>query len=293
MRHTRALIVGAGALLGVACAEQVTGSLDAGALLDAFDTTPLAYESANSSFAGMGSSFAPPARGEHRGRGPGGDFMGGGLGSDFLGGPPGGGRPFEHGGLGSDCTYSAATGVNTCSSTRNGITVNRTISFKTAAGTAQARRDSLTNVIAERVTVTGTQTRRDSVKSTVNHSSDRTITGLAHNSTQRTVNGTSGGTESSTGKNRDGAAFTSTRVAADTTRGVVVPVVSGKASHPTAGTVIRVMNATLTVAGQTSTKSRREVITYDGTATAKLTITADGVTKNCTVALPHGRPKCG
>ncbi len=292
MRTSRTLLVGAAILLGTACAEKATGVIDASALLDAFSTTPLAYESASSSFAGTGSSFMPPGRSEHRGGGPGHDFMGGGLGMDFLGGELGGPRPFDRGGLSGSCTYSATTGVNSCTATNNGITVTRTVAFKTAAGTAQATRDSLTNTIVEHATVTGTQSRRDSIKTTVNHTSDRTVTGLAYNSTQRTVNGTSSGSESSAGINRDGAAFTSSRVAADTTRGVVVPVASGAPSYPTAGTVIRVMNASLTIAGTTSSKSRREVITYDGTAIARLTITTDGVTQSCTVALPRGRPSC-
>jgi hypothetical protein len=34
------------------------------------------------------------------------------------------------------------------------------------------------------------------------------------------------------------------------------------------------------------------VVTYDGTATAKVVITRDGTTRNCTVALPRGRPSC-
>ena len=53
------------------------------------------------------------------------------------------------------------------------------------------------------------------------------------------------------------------------------------------------MTATVTIgtaAAQTTT--RREVVTYDGSATAKLTITQDGTTKSCTIALPRGRPSC-
>jgi hypothetical protein len=64
-------------------------------------------------------------------------------------------------------------------------------------------------------------------------------------------------------------------------------------SYPTAGTVIRAMSATVTVSGQSpSTSSRREVITYDGSATAKVVITQDGTTQNCTLPLPHARLTC-
>jgi hypothetical protein len=34
------------------------------------------------------------------------------------------------------------------------------------------------------------------------------------------------------------------------------------------------------------------VITYDGTATAKVVITQDGTTQNCTLPLPRGRLTC-
>jgi hypothetical protein len=34
------------------------------------------------------------------------------------------------------------------------------------------------------------------------------------------------------------------------------------------------------------------VLTYDGSATATLVITRNGTTQNCTIVLPHGRPRC-
>jgi hypothetical protein len=125
----------------------------------------------------------------------------------------------------------------------------------------------------------------------VNSSSDRTVSGLAVGSTQRTVNGTSRGQESTTGTNADGA-FTATRLVGDTTSNLVIPVESGRPTYPTAGTVIRSMHATYTVGGTTTTHDRREVITYNGSATANITITQDGTTKSCTLPLPHGRPDC-
>jgi hypothetical protein len=64
------------------------------------------------------------------------------------------------------------------------------------------------------------------------------------------------------------------------------------ASYPTAGTVIRSMLATLTRGAAVTTSSRREVLTYNGTATATLVITENGATRNCMVSLPRGRPAC-
>ena len=124
--------------------------------------------------------------------------------------------------------------------------------------------------------------------STVSSASERTVAGLAQGSTQRTVNGASRGTESTTGTSSRGA-FTATRTVGDTTRGVVVPVRAAADTarpYPTAGTVVRVITASLAYTGQTpTTLSRREVVTYDGSATATVTITENGSTKTCTRSL--------
>lgn len=290
----RFLLTAAAALVGAACAGSTTDPISAGTLLDAFSTSPVGFETTASSYAGTGSPMAPPGSPEqqqHR-DGPGHDFMGGGMHDDFLGGPPGL-PPFEiRNGLG-DCAFNAGTGVVSCASTRGGLTVLRTFVFKNAAGTVQSRRDSTTDSIVEHDDVSGTvSSRRDSSTSVVKHVGDRSVTGAAKSSTMRTVSGTSGGSENTTGKTRDGVAFTSSRTIADTTTGLVTPVVSGKPSYPTAGTVIRVMNASRTANGETKTSARREVLTYDGSATAKLVITENGVTRNCTLPLPHGRPAC-
>jgi hypothetical protein len=111
-------------------------------------------------------------------------------------------------------------------------------------------------------------------------------------STQRIVNGTSQGSETATGTNRDGKTFSSVRTSADTTTGLVIPVSATAQTYPTAGTVTRRMKVIMTISGTSSTKERREVLTYDGSATAKLQITDNGTTKNCNVALPRGRPNC-
>ncbi len=305
-RSARILILGGAAVLAAACAEKITSSFDQSALDAAFLSNPLGFENTASSFStssGLaGDAFMPGGHDGQRGKnmlGGGHDFMGGGFGEDFLGGVFGGGRPFEHGERGgtelsSSCTFSSATGVVTCApETRGGVAVNRTIIYKTASGTAQAARDSNTNSIATHITATGTMTRRDgTIVTTINHTSDRTVTGLASTATQRTVNGTSAGSETTTGKDTVGT-FTVARVIGDTTSGVIIPITSGKPTYPTAGTVIRSMSATLTYAGKApATSTRREVVTYDGTATAKLVITHDATTKNCTIPLPRGRPTC-
>jgi hypothetical protein len=139
--------------------------------------------------------------------------------------------------------------------------------------------------------VSGTVTRRDSSVSTVHHVSDQTVTGLAVGSTQRTVNGASRGDESTTGNSSSGA-FTAVRAVGDSIRGLVIPLENGRPTYPTAGTVIRQMKVTVTIAGQATTKERREVITYDGSNTATLVIMQDGTTKTCKLPLPRGIPSC-
>ena len=134
---------------------------------------------------------------------------------------------------------------------------------------------------------------RDSAVSTIHNTSSRSVAGLSSAATQRTVNGVARGEESTSGKTDSGVVFTATRLVGDTTSGLIIPVVSGKPTYPTAGKVVRQMKATITLAGGTpTTKERREVITYDGSATATLVITTDGTTKTCKVPLPRGQPSC-
>jgi hypothetical protein len=129
---------------------------------------------------------------------------------------------------------------------------------------------------------------------TINSSSSRTVTGLAQGSTQRTVDGASAGTESTTGTSTRGS-FTAARTVGDTTTGLVIPVASSSTgpAYPTAGTTIRSIQASLQYQNEAAvTLTRREVVTYDGSATAKVTITENGTTQNCTKPLPRGRLTC-
>jgi hypothetical protein len=282
-------------------------------LAAAFATTPLGYSSSENSFASSAEGmWGPPMfmgggfRGGDRG-GPPFGMMGGGMGAEFFGGVEfgrgreggfpgdrGKGGPFGDGALPASCAFNAATQRNECAAeTRNGLTTNRSAQYRNSGGTVQQAYDTgTTQSINTLVAVTGTTTRRDSATSVVRHNSARTVTGLSTGSTRRTIEGTSTGSESTTGR-RDGASYTSVRLVGDTTRGLVIPVSSAGPSYPTAGTVIRSMKITLTSGGNTTTSERREVVTYDGTTTAKVTITRNGTTKQCTIELPRGRPNCG
>jgi hypothetical protein len=259
------------------------------------------------------------------------DLMGGGLHEAFAGGIGFAGKagnrgPFG-GGVACAPTFDAATGRVVCADeTHHGVTTSRSAQYKDASGAVQEAFDTLTtNSVNLQSTVSGTivydraadsSTASDRGKdcwgrgrgpggrllgdtstiltatTTLSSSSNRTVTGLAQGSTQRTVNGASAGQESTTGTSSRGT-FTATRVVGDTTTAVVVPVVTGTRSYPTAGIVIRSIRATLKYASEDAvTLARREVVTYDGSATAKIAITENGTTKNCTRALPHGVLSC-
>jgi hypothetical protein len=315
-------IAGAGAVMSACATDNATSPVASSQAAAALISAPLSFGATNSSFVGNSAptnGFVPTglsaseSHDDHGGPGWGG-FMGGGIGEAFIGGlgfGPGIGRgPFENFGRreaddsdseesdsfdhSDNCAFSTTTNRVDCAAvTHDGLTINRSFSFLDASGAVQQTFDTATtNTVNVKKSVSGTITHHETVTSTVNGSSDLTVAGLASGSTQRTVNGTSAGTDASTGT-RDAVAFTATRSAGDTTTGLVIPVQSGHPTYPTAGTIVRSMTATVTVAGGTpSTSSRREVITFDGSATATVVITHDGVTKNCTKPLPHGRLTC-
>jgi hypothetical protein len=257
-------------------------------------------------------------------------FDGGGRGGPHGPGGFGRGGPFGEALRCTGAAFNATSQRIECpTQTANGLTVVRSAQYRTTAGAVQQAYDTATTNsvnFQERVSGTVAYTRaaadtgrrghggpgwghgRGSVgrllgdtatiltaTTTVALQGERTTTGLATGATTRVTNGTSAGTESTTGTSSAGA-FTARRTTADTTRNVVTPVRAAGSTtpaYPTAGTVIRVMSATLTYTGKTpATYARREVVTYDGTATAKVAITENGTTRNCTQALPRGRLVC-
>ncbi|HET9425786.1 MAG TPA: hypothetical protein VFO55_10475 [Gemmatimonadaceae bacterium] len=305
---------------GAACAEIGNPSPDMTGATAAFESVPAGFSATSSSFApegdfgeafhphrGPGSGGGMEQRGRrghdddrgHHGKGRSDSFgfmMGGGMGREFLGeigfGPGKGRGPFHVDSVGSSCVFSASTGVVTCGPiTRGGLTILATATITKTDGTAQSKVDTATNKVVLTSEVSGTKTRRDSATSVIAHKSSRTITGLAAGSTQRTVDGTSVGTEKTTGVTDDGA-FEALRTVNDTTAGIVIPLVEGKPTYPSAGRVSRNMSVTVTVGSTTKSHTRSEVVTYDGTATAKVVITQDGATKTCTMPLPRGKLVC-
>ncbi len=64
-------------------------------------------------------------------------------------------------------------------------------------------------------------------------------------------------------------------------------------TYPTAGTIRRSMQVTVTYAGQSPTASSCwEVVTFDGSSAAKVVSTRDSTTQTCRPSLPRGSPTC-
>ena len=309
-------------LLGAACTDMsATPGADLPGAVAAFETVPAGFSSTSNSFHAAGDlgvafhphrgdagvdSLAAAHRGRRGGDGRGHDgrgrrnlfgfLMGGGIGPDFLGeigfGSGKGRGPFHVDSVGSSCVFASSTGIVTCGPiTRGGLTILATAHITTAGGTAQAKVDSSTEKVALYSEVSGTKTRHASATSDIAHKSSRTITGLAKGSTQRTVDGTSTGTEKTVGTT-DGGAFEAIRTVNDTTIGIVIPLMDGRPTYPSAGRISRNMSVTVTIEGVTETHTRSEVVTYDGSSTANVIITQDGTTKTCTLSLPRGRLAC-
>lgn len=305
-------VAGAVALAAACATDNSTSPVASSEAAAALTSAPFSFDQLNTSFVGGSddsNGLMPwgPGDGDQNRFGPGwGQFMGGGIGESFVGGigfgpafalGPGFGRgPFGDWDDSHNCAFSTTTNRVACATaTRHGLTIDRSFSFLDAAGAVQQSFvRGTTNTVNVTSSVSGTTTHHHGdATSTVNASSDFTVGGLASGSTQRTVAGKSAGTESTTGTRHNGDAFTASRSAGDTISGIVIPIQDGRPTFPTAGTIIRSMQATVTVNGGTpSTSSRREVVTFDGSTTARVVITQDGVTKNCTKPLPHGRLTC-
>ena len=326
---TRTLLAIATALTAAACTDVMNTGETSIELSPAFQTIPVGFSANSNSFDASGDPGAPfvPENmsriGLHDGggsSGPGGRdgrdgrhkdrhdgfgeggirglLMGGGLGPDFIGaiafGKGKGRGPFGTFQLPDSCTYSSASGRVTCPpKERHGLTVNVSFAFKDAAGNAQAKFDTMsTDLVNVQTEVSGTKSRHDgAITSTVSHESDRTVSGLAPGSTQRTVNGTAEARENVSGT-RDEVEFTAERAAYDTTSNLVIPIVEGRPTFPSAGTVVRRMTVSITRGGETRTKFRREKVTFDGTKVVKVEITQDDVTKNCTITFPEKKLVC-
>lgn len=177
-----------------------------------------------------------------------------------------------------------------------GMTVTRTVAFYDAAGARQERYDSLTTarvVTDEKVTGSSTLTVNGNQRAmSIEASHHSEVSGLAGRETQVTLNA-SGTSKVTMAVTRDGKTITTSVSANDATKDLVVPVPRARGAFPKSGTVTHDRTVSATDGTNSTTRSFREVITFDGTATAKVTVTVNGTTKSCTRALDTGRLSCG
>ena len=303
---SRYILVAGAAVVAGACSDSTTTPATSALARAALVSAPIGFDQIHTSFVGSSDANAGFVPGFAQGDGQWGrndddhdngpgwtKLMGGGIADGFRGnilfGRGFGRGPFGDLANSSNCAFSSTDSRVTCAEVvRRGLTIDRSFKFLDASGAVQKAFDTATtNSVNVVTTVNGTRVHHDGRDtSTVSSKSDITVTGVATGATQRTVNGTTSGTESTKGVTRDGVAFTSVRTAGDTATGVVIPLQNGRPTYPTAGTIIRSMQATVTLAGKSPTQStRREVITFDGSNTAQISVTQDGVTKTGTLSL--------
>ena len=186
--------------------------------------------------------------------------------------PPGGPRM-------GGCNF--AGGQFTCPpTTRNGLTINRTVVFKDAAGATQSAYDAaLTASIHVTSSVAGDVT-HGPWSATVARNRDFTITGLAGTETTRTVNGTGSETVSRSRVTATNETRTYNLTGSSTVTNVVVPVrADGVDPWPLSGTINRTYTVTRTSGsnpGQTVT--RTVVITFNGTSAPTATVNGEPFT---------------
>jgi hypothetical protein len=181
----------------------------------------------------------------------------------------------------SSCTYDAATKSFICPNvTVTGVTVTRAFTLFDASGNPQTTFGRSTTASVRMVTTfAGTVTSGGSTF-TVGQQQDFTLSGLLTGA--HTLNGTSLGQVNGA----IGNGTTTTPVASTistTISDLGLPASStGSNRFPTKGTIEAV---TATTIGALPTVNASALITFNGTSTAAVTVTVNGVTTHCTVDL--------
>lgn len=173
---------------------------------------------------------------------------------------------------GSNCSYAA--GEWSClPALEHGLTVTRAYSYHDSAGLPMKFFDDLKTRSANfKVNVNGTITRDTTFTGVVHRNRNITVSGLLGNETTRKWSGV--GTSADTNTHRD---LNSTRHYAgksiDSLKAVVFPQPRVPGSYPLSGSAVRVVSYNVTSTGRSTERrsvDRRVVITYNGTAEAKI-----------------------
>lgn len=198
---------------------------------------------------------------------------------EAMGGPPG------PGGLGLFANHPgpfgplAARDLGCRNVTPAGLTITRICTFTDAAGGAQETYDPLTTATARvQTTVAGEMSHR-AWTATVDRTSDITVSGLAGTETQRTWNG-SGSESVSSSRHDEGDGFrTYSLEATFAIEDLVIPRQDSPNRWPVSGSITRTLTGEFRSGPREGeTFSRTTVLTFDGTATAILTVDGEEFT---------------
>lgn len=172
----------------------------------------------------------------------------------------------------SACTYAA--GRWSCAPvTENGLTVVRSYAFYDAAGQPMKVKDDLTTASINFISsVNGTVSRDSTFSGVVHRNSNATVSGLLGKETTRRWD--SYGFSADTNTHRSTSSTrTYAGTSADTVKAVVYPQPRTATSYPLSGTMVRATKYRVTSTGRSTEQrsvERRVVITYNGTAEARL-----------------------
>lgn len=152
---------------------------------------------------------------------------------------------------------------------------NRTVTFYDAAGSVQAKYDSLTTASIRTQSSVDDEMSRDGFVATVHRASDITVSGLAGKETQRTWSGTSDGTVTRSRATDAGVTRSFTMTETEKITNVVHSLDRATHPWPLSGTITRTLHVVEQGPAGERTKDVTTVITFDGTSGPTLTI--DGV----------------
>jgi hypothetical protein len=169
-----------------------------------------------------------------------------------------------------------AVGIMATGDPRTGpFTRTRSIQFFDAAGREQARFDPETTDRIRTVFEMSGEVTREGWSASVSRTSDLTVSGLAGRETTRTWDGT-GSERVSRSRHTDAGGTRSYEMTANTTiAGVVVPVHGTGEPWPLSGSITHVVKATLAADGESRTRERTVVVTFDGTRTPSMTVNGE------------------
>lgn len=175
---------------------------------------------------------------------------------------------------------------------RNGLTVNRTITFLDGSGNAQTDYDSLLTASIHVVATVSGDVSHGPWSASVNRQRDFTISGLLGTETTRTVNGTGADTVSRARMTITGGTRSYDLAGTSIVDNVVMPVrAEGVDPWPLSGTITRTYTVTRTSgpdSGQSFT--RTVVITFNGTSTPTALVNGESFTLDLShrTATRHG-----